>query len=152
MKKNVWLVLLIVIVIISIKYYSDYSVNRDKREESNRTAQQVLQNQKSCAEDGQKYFQRRVDEGKKGGIVFEDKGEYIFNSKMNTCLYMGNYYTSSDKVLKSGAYVRYITDIYTNKNLVFWSRDVVSGKDITGSADEFNQGELSLGFTDWRIK
>ena len=86
---------------------------------------------KQCREDGEKYFQKDLEEinSKKyrNGVLncYYWDPIYIFNSKLNTCLYSGGYSCELESVIKEGIMTgehpvqwrRHITDVYTNKVL-----------------------------------
>jgi len=119
----------IIFVCISVSYYFFiYLPNKNSQKE-------YLANQIKCHEAGNELYQSQVKEAEGIGIYIMP--EFKFDRNTRTCLYKGAY------IGNQGYMSDFIIDVYTNKNVIVWDRDIKANT-YSGSAEEFSKKEKEL--------
>lgn len=85
----------------------------------------TLEQKQRCAEDGARVHERLEVEfaSADGGTLYEPK--YYFNSKLDTCLYVGGALSGGEHIVIQ----EWVKDVYTNEDIIY--RSAVDNEEIT---------------------
>jgi len=142
--------LLLVLVVLAAVIYFVY-----KNWRVNETASESLKLAQQCNQDGQKLLRADQDTAtslqnqRNATTCYYMEPEYLYNQKLNTCLYSGGYTCNLTNTITSGflkgqpatSWTRHIIDVYSNNTLA------VAGVDDSSNVTDF-ENKLIKSFWD----
>jgi len=149
LNKILKIILIIAILIIAFSVFYQYVIfmpQKDRLKTEEQKQEKLLEQLAKCREVGNKIYQEQKEDVEKGTVVVSImmNPEYIYNKKLNTCLYAGGIITTFPNTNVKPTVTHWVIDSYTNQEIISYTES--DNKRLAGinSLEEFQLKKIEL--------